>query len=258
MNAFRRALSAEILKTKRTLALLMTLLAPAVIAVIQFAMYMQNRDYYLTHVDHNQWLTLNQNSMVFWSLMMMPLFVTLETALMSGLEYGRKNWTLLYTMPVPRWAFYAAKEAICMALIGISILVMWGYAVLVGLILQAIEPAYGLRADLIPWKEMWTGYTLVYLAAFLIISIHLWVSSRWPNFVVAIGFGIAATVTAVLIFQSDWGRFFPWTMPGLLALSTLQKVDLPMSVPLFLAIGAGGGLLFAILAGWDIGHRDVL
>ncbi len=187
----------------------MTLLAPAVIAVIQFAMYIQNQDYYLSHVDQNQWLTLNQNSMVFWSLMMMPLFVTLETALLSGLEYGRKNWTLLYTMPVPRWAFYAAKEAISMALIGISILVMWGFALLVGLILQAIEPAYGLRADLIPWRQMLTGYTLVYLAAFLIISIHLWVSSRWPSFVVALGTGIAATVTAVLIFQSDWGRFFP-------------------------------------------------
>ena len=258
MNAFGRALSAELLKTRRTLALVMTLLAPAIIAVIQFAMYIQNRDYYLAHADQDQWLTLNQNSMVFWSLMMMPLFVTLETALLSGLEYGRKNWTLLYTMPVPRWAFYAAKEAISMALIGISILVMWGLAVLVGLILQTIEPAYGLRVDLIPWKQMLTGYALVYLAAFLIISIHLWVSSRWPNFVVALGFGIAATVTAVLIFQSDWGRFFPWTMPGLLALSALQKVELPMSVPLFLAIGAGGGLLFAMLASWDIGRRDVL
>ena len=258
MKAFGRALSAELLKTRRTLALVMTLLAPAVIAVIQFAMYVQNQDYYLSHVDQNQWLTLNQNSMVFWSLMMMPLFVTLETALLSGLEYGRKNWTLLYTMPVPRWAFYAAKEAISMALIGISILVMWGFALLVGLILQEIEPAYGLRADLIPWRQMLTGYTMVYLAAFLIISIHLWVSSRWPSFVVALGTGIAATVTAVLIFQSDWGRFFPWTMPGLLALSTLQKVDLSMPAPLFLVIGAGGGLLFAALASWDIGRRDVL
>jgi hypothetical protein len=62
----------------------------------------------------------------------------------------------------------------------------------------------------------------------------------------------------VLIFQSDWGRFFPWTMPGLLALSTLQKVDLSMPAPLFLVIGAGGGLLFAALASWDIGRRDVL
>ena len=258
MRAFGRALSAELLKTKRTLALVMTLLAPAIIAVIQFAMYIQNRTYYLTHTDQNQWLTLNQNSMVFWSLMMMPLFVTLETALLSGLEYGRKNWTLLYTMPVPRWAFYAAKEAISMALIGISIVVMWGMAVSVGLILQAIEPAYGLRPDLIPWRQMLTGYTLVYLAAFLIISIHLWVSSRWPNFVVSLGVGIAATVTAVLIFQSDWGRFFPWTMPGLLALSSLQKVEPSLPVPLFLAIGAGGGLLFAVLASWEIGRRDVL
>ncbi len=258
MNALGRALSAELLKTKSTLALLMTVIAPAIIAVIQVAMYIQNREYYLGQADPKQWLKLNQNAMVFWSLLMLPLFVTLETALLSGLEYGRKNWTLLYTMPVPRWAFYAAKEVISLALIGISTLVMFGFIVLDGLILQAINPAYGLSAALIPWTKMLTGYALVFLAAFLIVSIHLWVSSRWPNYVVAFGAGIAATVTAVLIFQSDWGRFFPWTMPGLLALSTTGKADITMSVPLFLAIGVGGGLLAALLGGWDIAHRDVL
>ena len=143
-------------------------------------------------------------------------------------------------------AFYALAAAL-------------GLVVLIGLILQAINPGYGLTAATIPWAQMGQSYALLYGASFLMVSIHLWVSSRWPNFVVAIGFGIAATVTAVLIFQSDLGRFFPWTMPGLLAISTLQKeVSLPMSVPLFLAIGAGGGLLFAILAGWDIGRKDVL
>ncbi len=258
MNALGRALSAELLKTKRTLALLMTVIAPALIAVIQFAMYIQNREYYLSHQDQNEWLTLNQNAMIFWSLVMLPLFVTLETALLSGLEYGRKNWTLLYTMPVPRWAFYAAKEVISLALIGISTLVMFGLIVLDGLILQAVNPAYGLSAALIPWVKMLTGYALIFLAAFLIVSIHLWVSSRWSNYVVAFGTGIAATVTAMLIFQSDWGRFFPWTMPGLLALSTTGKVDLVMPVPLFLTIGVGGGLLAALLGGWNIAHRDVL
>jgi hypothetical protein len=256
--AFGRALSAELLKTRRTLALLMTLIAPAIIAVIQFAMYIENHDYYVKQVDQNQWLTLGQNSMVFWSLLMLPLFVTLETALLSGLEYGRKNWTLLYTMPVPRWAFYAAKEVISLALIGASTMVMFGLVLADGLILQAIEPAYGLSADLIPWRQIGTGYALLYLAAFLIISIHLWVSSRWPNFVVAIGVGIAATVTAMLIFQSDYARFFPWTMPGLLALTTMKKVELFMPVPLYLAIGLGGGLLFALLGGWNITRRDVL
>ena len=257
MNALARALSAEILKTKRTLALTMTVLAPLIIAVFQLAMYIQNRDYYLAHVE-GQWLTLNQNNMIFWALMMVPLFVTLETALLSGLEYGRKNWTLLFTMPMPRWTFYAAKELISLALIAISTLVMFGFILLDGIILQTINPSYGLDLALIPWAKMLSGYALIYLASFLIISIHLWVSSRWPNFVVAFGVGIAATVTSVLIFQSDWGRYFPWTMPGLLALSTTDKADLSMSIPLFLALGAGGGLVFALVAGWHIAHRDVL
>jgi len=258
MNALGRALRAEILKTRRTLALAMTVLAPLIIAVIQFAMYMQNRNYYLGRQAENPWLSFNQNVIVFWSLMMLPLFVTLETALLSGLEYNRKNWTLLYTLPVPRWVFYAAKELISLALIALSNAAMFGLMLLTGIILQAINPGYGLSAALIPWANMLQAYALVYLASFLIISIHLWVSSRWPNFVVALGVGIGATVAAVLIFQSDWGRFYPWTLPGLLALSTTNKADLSMSIPLFLALGAGGGLIFALLAGWNITRRDVL
>ena len=259
MGPLQRALSAELLKIKRTLALGMTLIAPAIIAAIQFAMYIQNREYYVHQVDQNQWLTLNQNSIVFWALLMLPLFVTLETALLSGLEYGRKNWTLLYALPVPRWAYYAAKELLSLALIGLSTLVMLGLILLDGLVLQAIDPAYRLLPGLIPWGAMVKGYGLLYLGAFLIISIHLWVSSRWPNFVVALGVGIGATVTALLVFQSEWARFFPWTMPGLLAMSTTDKVpDLYMSVPAFLAMGVGGGLLVALLGGWNIARRDAL
>jgi len=258
MNALGRALSAELLKTRRTLALLMTVLAPLIIAVIQFAMYIQGSEYHLNQVDRNQWLSLNQSSLVFWSLLMMPLFVTLETALLSGLEYDRKNWALLYTMPTPRWAFYAAKEVISLALIGISTVVMLGLVVLTGLILQRINPGYGLSASTIPWAQMGESYALLYGASFLIVSIHLWVSSRWPNYVVAFGTGIAATVTTVLVFESEWARFFPWSMPGLLVLSNGGNTDLVMPVPIFLAIGAGGGLLVALLGGWNIARRDVL
>ncbi len=231
MNAFGRALSAELLKTKRTLALLMTLLAPAIIAVIQFAMYIQNRAYYLTHADQNQWLTLNQNSIVFWSLLMLPLFVTLETALLSGLEYGRKNWTLLYTLPVPRWAYYAAKELLSLALIGLSTAIMSGLIVLDGLILQAHRPGlWPARRPHPVGRDVDGLYALLYLSAFLIISIHLWVSSRWPNFVVALGVGIGATVTAAADVSERVGALFPVDHAGPAGAHRRRQSDGPRHV----------------------------
>ncbi len=258
MNAFARALSAELLKTKRTLALLMTVLAPAIIAVILFAMYLQGRDFHLAQTDRNPWLSLHQNGLLFWALLMLPLFVTLETALLSGLEYERKNWTLLYTMPLPRWAFYAAKQVISLSLVALSNAVMFGFVVLVGLLLQQIEPGYRLYADVIPWALMLKGYGVLYLAALLIISVHVWVSSRWPGYVVPFAAGIAATVAGVLVFESELARFFPWSMPGLLALSTVNDIQPALSVPVFLAVGVGGGLLVALAGGWHIGRRDAL
>jgi hypothetical protein len=51
-------------------------------------------------------------------------------------------------------------------------------------------------------------------AAKLIISIHTWVGLRWQSFVVTSAVGTGAMVVAVLLFQSDWSEWYPWTLAG--------------------------------------------
>lgn len=36
------------------------------------------------------WIRLISNSMVLWGLLMLPLFITLETGLLNALEHGNK------------------------------------------------------------------------------------------------------------------------------------------------------------------------
>jgi lantibiotic transport system permease protein len=252
MIAFCRALHAELLKTKRTLAFLLTLLAPLTVAVLNFAIY-SDRGAQFKDVGPDRWLRFANNHMVFWAILMLPLFVTLETGLLNALEHGNKTWKQLYALPTPRWTVYAAKQVIAWALIGWSMVVLLGVTIANGYLLNWLRPEMGLNVA-IPWRTLllWMGGT--YLASWLIISFHHWVSARWPSFVAAMSVGIVATVAAVIIAQSDkWVGYYPWTLPGFLSFDLLTG---KLRVAQFV-VGLGGGVLVALLGMWDVSRRDV-
>ena len=95
------ALAAETLKMKRTLALSLTFLAPLLVVALNFVIYWQ-RGSTLAPQQDNVWIRLTQNNLVLWDLITLPLFVTLQTALLGGLEHTQKNWKHLFALPVAR------------------------------------------------------------------------------------------------------------------------------------------------------------
>jgi len=95
---------------------------------------------------------------------------------------------------------------------------------------------------------------LSYLASWLIVSIHTWVALRWHSFVVASAAGIGAVVVAVVMVQSKWGPWYPWTLPAILVNDLSEGLE-PWTT---LALGSLGGLAVALLGGWEVSRRDVL
>ncbi len=251
MNGFLCALSAELLKVKRTLAFWLTLLAPLPIALMLLMIFLQQGEQ-IGQRD-NRWYSLTQNSLVVWGILMLPLFVTLETGLLSALEHSNKTWKQLYALPLPRWTIYAAKQFVGTGLIGLSMMFLLPMVIGVGILLNRLRPAMGFAAP-IPWPTILQAYLFTYLASWLIISLHLWVSVHWPSFVVAMGVGIVATVAGVLVIESDWARVYPWTLPGLVAIN-FMKGD---AVAAELAFGIVGGIVVALAAGWEVTRHDVL
>jgi lantibiotic transport system permease protein len=251
MTAMIRALSAEVLKTKRTLTLWLVLLAPLAIAFLVFVMYMQTGAR-TTQPNTSAWLSLTQQCLILWALLMLPLFVTLETGLLNAQEHDNKMWKQLYATPLPRWIIYAAKQLMGLALVGASTVVLLAMSIGVGLLLNRIKPELGL-APPIEWAIILPAYALVYLAAWLIISLHLWVSARWPSFIVAMGVGIVATVAGAMVINSDWAKVYPWALPGLASIGFMEGNAIAAQA----ALGLAGGIAVALAGGWDVAHRDI-
>lgn len=251
--ALVQALRAERLKLKRTLALWLAPLAPLVIIGLQVAMVLERQEYYRAQDVSAAWIEYGGQTVFLWTMLLLPLFITLETALLGNLEHSNQQWKHLFALPIPRGAIYAAKQIGGMAIIALSMVALYVYIVLSGLGLRWVAPGLGFEAP-VPWAAFFQYVALAYLASWLIISIHTWVGLRWHSFVAASALGIAAMVIAVVLFQSDWNAWYPWALPGMVAYGLEEGTGvLPQ-----LLIGSLGGIVVALLGSWDVVRRDVL
>lgn len=263
MKDLARALWAEALKIRRTLAIWLALIAPAAVVAVQLAMIWDRRLYYQQQgVARSASLEYGAQTLVLWGLLMLPLFVTLETALVGQLEHSSASWKRLFALPISRGAVYAAKQIAATALIGLSAGMLTVLIVVSGWSMRLWLPGLGFEAPVPLWAYVKHALSM-FLGAWLIIAIQTWVAHRWSSFAVACGVGVAMTVAGVLVIQSDWASYYPWTLPVLVAngfseegLQTLTGFTdgLPWRELLF---GALGGPLFAVWAACDVTRRDV-
>ncbi|MFN2290247.1 MAG: hypothetical protein ACK2UC_03540 [Anaerolineae bacterium] len=93
-----------------------------------------------------------------------------------------------------------------------------------------------------PWQALLEAWLLGLAILFL-----LWVQ-------VDSAVGIAAVVVAVVVLQSDWGPWYPWTMPA----RGVNHLEEGQDVAAQLLLGSLGGVLVALLGGWEVTRRDVL
>jgi hypothetical protein len=215
MNAFARALSAEALKLKGTLALWMCLVAPGVVV----ALYVLQITFSKLPASappmapEQAWMMLGKSVFGLWTFLMLPLFVTLEAALLAGLEHGERQWKHLLALPLPRGAHYLAKLVALAGLVALAFAVLVALIPVGGALLPVLKPALGI-AGAPPWGYLLATACQAYVAALLVVAMQCWIAVRWPSFTVAVSVGMSAVVIGFLIGQSArFGHWYPWSMP---------------------------------------------
>jgi len=241
-----RALSAESLKLKRTLALWMVAAAPAVVILLTIFVAL-NAAKNGSRVDIMR--AMNQGPIGIWSVFMLPLFTVLETALLSAIDHNSKSWKHIYALPVPRWTIYTAKLLTGLGLITASTIVFWLGLVSTGLVLRFLWPeSYFINANI--WPGLLEPLMTIWLAALLIIALHSWISIRWSSFALTTGIGIAGVFFALFAASARVAKYYPWLLPF--------NSRSPERETLALILGITGGIVVSILGCWEVTRRDVL
>lgn len=241
---FVTALAVEAYKLRRSLALLLALIAPLLIAVFMF--------FNLLRMGKAMpWSMALQSSAAIWAFFMLPMTVTALTTLVANTEHGPRAWDHLRALPNPRWHLYAAKAA---CVLGVVLLMSVALALLTPLsVLMAgwLKPAIAASGNLDV-----TGYLVllgrIFLAAWLLVAVQLWIALRYASFVPALAVGIGGTFFAVVATSAKVGVVLPWQIP------VNQLASDPARAQLTLALGFAGGLIALAVMTWHLGRREVL
>jgi hypothetical protein len=254
MAAIGRALHAETLKLKRTLALRLAVVAPLSLAVLDGAVAYQRGAAGFRNAE-NVWLEAMYQMFFFSSYLMLPLFIGLLATWVTDVESDQDNagWKHLFALPLPRWAIYGAKQLAAMALTGISVGLLGATTVLTGLTLQALKPEIVFEPH-IPWGRLGAYTVGIYLSSWLMISLHTWISARWKGFVLPLGISILATFLAMVVGETALAPVYPWSLPAFTAHALSKGVFAWGAV----AWGSLGGIVAAVVGCACTVRRDVL
>ncbi len=240
-----RALHAETLRLKRTLALRLVFIAPLPVVLLA-AIVVWEKSAENSAVD--LWDTLSKVSLGAWSLFMFPLLITLVTTLLNSLDHSDKIWKHLFALPVPRSVVYLTRLLVGELLLAISSLALVALILGTGWVLMRLRPALASGGGL-PLHEILKNSLRMWLAAGFIIALQHWISIRWAAFTISLGAGIAGTFCALFASGVSVGRYFPWLLPA--------NVLSPEIASLSLWLGIGGGLAVALLGCAAFVRRDV-
>lgn len=245
MSLFR-ALHSELLKLKRTLAFRVIFVLPFLVALLQFFIVWRTKKF---GPGFNLWQTLPTNSLQVWAVFMMPLLITLETALLNGIEHSDRQWKHIFALPVPRHSVYFAKLIIAQLLILTSTLILSFLTAIVGVAATHLRPELA-NAGPIPYAWFAKHTLVVWLASWLIIAIHTWVSSRWSGFPIPLGAGIGGTFFALFAASASLGKYYPWLLPF--------NIFVEGRFTAAVLLGVAGGILISLLGCFEFVRRDVI
>lgn len=155
------------------------------------------------------------------------------------------------TLPLPRWLPYAAKAACALAMVLVMSLLLAALAPLAVVVSGLAKPAVAASGtpDFLVF-----GLLLgrIFLAAWCLVAVQLWMALRYESFVPALALGIGGTFFAVVATSAKAGLALPWQIPVNQLASDPDRADLA------LLLGFSGGLVAFALMLWRMDRREAL
>ena len=199
-----KLIQVELLKTKRSLALLMMFLCPLMVVFVNLLLFI-NSDGKI--VNEKGWGTFWLTNYGMWGYFMMPLYIALITALLNGVEHKSNGWRYMTTLPINPKQIFVAKFILAWAyLIGAS-LILFTSIFFVILALNSFGYTGGELISITIFEKI--IYACVASLAILMIQ-HI-VSWRWQNIVAPLGLGVLATFSVMQFSSSKYWFINPWT-----------------------------------------------
>lgn len=245
--------TAEFIKTKRSFALWLTILAALFIPAINVVILLERPDMLLAKFEQTPWLTFFRFNWKNVAAVILPMYIILITNLIVQIEFRNNTWKQVYASPRSFADIFFSKLVVIQVLVPFYMLCFDGFVVLAGLLVHSVNPAYRLTASNIDWDSLLLISGRVYLGCLAVSVIQYWLSLRFRNFVIPLGLGLGLWITGIVLMDWDKIIYYPYVYSTFMFFIDFDKE--PQQLVVLVTSSIAALALSVSIAYYDMKHR---
>ena len=184
-----------------------------------------------------------------WSWFLLPMSVTIITALMGQVEHRYNTWSYMMSLPQSKRLVLLTKALMAVLIIALMSLLIFVVSIGASVLGSLSNPNVTLMDGQV-FRDFGHFLYEIWLASFLVIAVQFYVAMRFGGLAIPLLTGVGGTFFAVLAsmlrplgISFEDGNYLPWLLPA----NVIQR---PAEADSFVLVGGVGGavaLIFVVL-----------
>ncbi|QHV95365.1 ABC transporter permease [Spirosoma endbachense] len=142
-------------------------------------------------------------------MLMLPMYSSLQSALVTALEHLANAWKYIYSLPIPKWSIYFSKLFFFVGLFFISSLALIECAELAGWLLNWLKLELKIDSSADPWFLV-RNVLKTFLIGLGTTAIQFYLSFRFRNFIVPEALGVFISLIGIVIKSWEYSYVSPY------------------------------------------------
>jgi|APDOM4702015159_1054818.scaffolds.fasta_scaffold00046_10 hypothetical protein len=212
MKHFTNSLKSEMIKTKKSVALLLTLYGPLFVIGIFFIAYYFKGGLMLPK-NQDPWIPFVSKIWNGLTMVFLPMYILLISNLLLSIEHKNYTWRLVYTLPQSKSYIFWSKFTVLYGFVFSAIASTMALTVIAGLILSVVKPEYNFHLNAIPVSLCFKLIISVFTYSIGLIAIYFFISNEIKNQVKAISIGLLFFISTVIAGAWEYSFLIPTSIP---------------------------------------------
>jgi hypothetical protein len=227
--SFAIATRAEVLKTKRTASVWLTVMAAGLLPGVFFLGFMLNAQELIKELAATPWETYFMWGWGVLSAFLFPMYIILLCSLIPQIEYKNNTWKQVFAAPQSVGTIFFSKFLTIHFVIVFFFLLFNGFMLGGAILANLLNPNFSFIDQAVPWRDLLMLNLKTYVSILGISAIQYTLSLRFKNFIAPIGIGLALLIGAIIGANLGWGDIFkmPYAHP-LLSLKYMGMKNRPL------------------------------
>ncbi|HVG42211.1 MAG TPA: ABC transporter permease, partial [Chitinophagaceae bacterium] len=223
--SFILSTQSELLKTKRTASVWLSIIGAAFIPTIFFLVYTFNSDKVVPQLKMMPWEQHFGNGWSALNSFLLPMYIILICAMIPQIEFKNNTWKQVFSSPQSTANIYFSKLLTVHLMILLALVLFNVFMISVALISSMINSGYPFLKKTIDWNSLLKLNLKTYISVLGISAIQYWLSLRFKSFIGPVGIGLAFLVGSLIATGFNWEHVskIPYAHPVLTLKSMMGK-----------------------------------